>query len=173
MNGETFQMSPMSSAPLLTIDQWTETVGASRDSYYRWRKAGLLDGVAVVVDEKVFIPADTPRPTAAEIKAAKTSGVGGPDELSRGVARHGTTPARDMSAVTVAGVGAGLSLTPAPTPAAAIGGLLPLEVTAALLGTTVGGVRRMGAAGLFTVGKFGPHGAWRVFIPPTSAGAGR
>lgn len=47
-----------------------------------------------------------------------------------------------------------------------VGQLVELDVYAAELGTTVGGVKRMGAAGIIVVGKFGPRGSWRVFIPP-------
>ena len=57
-----------------------------------------------------------------------------------------------------------------PTPgvrlAAPLGLLLPLEDVAAALGTSVGGVRRLADAGHLIVGRFGPRGALRVFLPP-------
>jgi hypothetical protein len=49
---------------------------------------------------------------------------------------------------------------------ASIGGLVPLEDVAQLLGTTVGGVRRMAADGLLVMGRYGPRGALRVYVAP-------
>jgi hypothetical protein len=43
--------------------------------------------------------------------------------------------------------------------------LYTLEEYAEKLGTSVGGVRRLGDAGLITVGPFGFNGALRVFVP--------
>jgi len=45
-------------------------------------------------------------------------------------------------------------------------GLWPLQECAELLGTTVGGVRRLGDAGLLNVGPYGRDGALRVFVAP-------
>jgi len=45
-----------------------------------------------------------------------------------------------------------------------LGRLVELDVAAAELGTTVGGVRRLGDAGLLTVGRFGPRGSLRVYL---------
>jgi hypothetical protein len=50
-------------------------------------------------------------------------------------------------------------------PGPTLGRLVELDAAAAELGTTVGGVRRLGAAGLLTVGRFGPRGSLRVWIP--------
>jgi hypothetical protein len=47
------------------------------------------------------------------------------------------------------------------------GVLVPLDVIAAAIGTTVGGVRRLADAGHLVVGPFGPHGALRVYLGPT------
>jgi hypothetical protein len=47
-----------------------------------------------------------------------------------------------------------------------LGALGTLEDAAELLGTTVGGVRRMAADGLLTVGRYGPRGALRVYVAP-------
>ena len=47
-----------------------------------------------------------------------------------------------------------------------LGVLGTLEDAAQLLGTTVGGVRRMAADGLLTVGRYGPRGALRVYVAP-------
>lgn len=46
-----------------------------------------------------------------------------------------------------------------------LGMLGTLEEAAAVLGTTVGGVRRLADAGHLTVGRFGPNGALRVYLP--------
>jgi hypothetical protein len=48
----------------------------------------------------------------------------------------------------------------------ALGMLGTLEDAAHVLGTTVGGVRRMAADGLLVVGRYGPYGALRVYVPP-------
>jgi hypothetical protein len=45
-------------------------------------------------------------------------------------------------------------------------GLWPLKDCAELLNTTVGGIRRLGRAGLLAVGPFGPDGALRVYVAP-------
>jgi hypothetical protein len=47
-----------------------------------------------------------------------------------------------------------------------LGALGTLEEAAELLGTSVGGVRRMAADGLLTVGRYGPRGSLRVYVPP-------
>jgi hypothetical protein len=47
-----------------------------------------------------------------------------------------------------------------------LGALGTLEDAAQLLGTTVGGVRRMAADGLLVVGRYGPRGALRVYVAP-------
>lgn len=47
-----------------------------------------------------------------------------------------------------------------------LGALGTLEDAAQLLGTTVGGVRRMAADGLLMVGRYGPRGALRVYVAP-------
>lgn len=43
--------------------------------------------------------------------------------------------------------------------------LLTLEAAAAKFGTTEGGIRRMSDAGILTVGRFGPNGALRAYLP--------
>jgi hypothetical protein len=64
----------------------------------------------------------------------------------------------------------GTIVRPAPATAVAhtapLGHLGSLDDAAAVLGTTVGGVRRMAADGLLTVGRYGPRGALRVYLPP-------
>lgn len=52
---------------------------------------------------------------------------------------------------------------PASSPLGALG---TLEDAAELLGTSVGGVRRMAADGLLVVGRYGPRGALRVYVAP-------
>jgi hypothetical protein len=47
-----------------------------------------------------------------------------------------------------------------------LGALGTLEDAAELLGTTVGGVRRMAADGLLVVGRYGPRGSLRVYVAP-------
>lgn len=49
-----------------------------------------------------------------------------------------------------------------------LGTLGTLEQAAAVLGTSVGGIRRMADAGLLIVGPFGRNGALRVFVPPVN-----
>lgn len=43
--------------------------------------------------------------------------------------------------------------------------LLTLEQAAEKFGTTEGGIRRMSDAGILTVGRFGPNGALRAYLP--------
>lgn len=50
---------------------------------------------------------------------------------------------------------------------AVLGMLGTLEEAAQALGTTVGGVRRLASDGHLIVGRYGPHGSLRVFVPPT------
>jgi hypothetical protein len=45
-------------------------------------------------------------------------------------------------------------------------GLWPLQQCAELLDTTVGGIRRLGDAGLLNVGPYGRDGALRVYVAP-------
>jgi hypothetical protein len=47
-----------------------------------------------------------------------------------------------------------------------LGALGTLEDAAQLLGTSVGGVRRMAADGLLVVGRYGPRGSLRVYVAP-------
>lgn len=46
----------------------------------------------------------------------------------------------------------------------ALNRMLTLEEAADQLGTTIGGVRRLGDAGHLTIGRFGPNGSLRVFL---------
>jgi hypothetical protein len=54
------------------------------------------------------------------------------------------------------------------SPTSTLGSLGTLEQAAAILGTSVGGVRRLAAdpASPFVVGRFGPRGALRVYVAP-------
>jgi hypothetical protein len=46
-----------------------------------------------------------------------------------------------------------------------LGMLVPLDEAAAALGTSVGGLRRLAAAGHLELGPWGPNGALRVWVP--------
>lgn len=77
-------------------------------------------------------------------------------------AQRRRTTSRDVVAEP-APAGGGAVEIPAGSP---LGMLGTLDDAAAVLGTTVGGVRRLARDGHLIVGPYGPNGALRVFLPP-------
>lgn len=125
---------------MLTAADYARAQGKSLRTIQRWLRDGLLAG-ADQSSGQWLIPADaTP-----------------------------TTPATsyDVSRVApTAGAGVMLPTSYDVAPVAPLGMLGTLEEAAAALGTTVGGVRRLGRDGHLVVGRYGPRGALRVFVPP-------
>ena len=72
-------------------------------------------------------------------------------------------PATSYDVVPVAAPVTSYDVAPASSPLGALG---TLEDAAQLLGTSVGGVRRMARDGLLVVGRYGPRGALRVYVAP-------
>jgi hypothetical protein len=89
-----------------------------------------------------------------------------PDAVQDGEGRWWIPPhaRRVVGAVERAGTGAVELARPDDGPQ--LGQLVPLDVAAARLDTTVGGVRRMADDGIVRIGPYGPNGALRVFLPP-------
>lgn len=125
---------------------------AERGVNYRTVKGWLADGKVVGAvkgaDGSWSIPSDAP------LRIGSGSGV------ERAAARA-VVEAVDRSAAPAV-------IEPSLRLNAVLGGLVPLEDVARVLGTTTGGIKRLGAAGHLAVGKFGPRGSWRVFVPPVN-----
>lgn len=125
---------------MLTKAQYAEQIGASKRTVERWIEVGVL--AVDVVDGTTMVPAGTPRPSKEALAAA----------TSRDVAVVAPTTAE---------------VAPVAAPAfAPLGLLVPLEDYARVLGTSVGGVRRLGRDGRLDVGRYGPRGALRVWVSP-------
>lgn len=123
---------------MVPLEQYALMVGKSSRTIYRHIEAGMIPG-AYNDGTGWFVPVD---------------------ELTTTAPPRVKLPKRDNDNGNVVDI-----VRPSST-VDLIGRLVELETYAAELGTTVGGVRRMAAAGLVTVGRFGPRGALRVFIPP-------
>jgi hypothetical protein len=123
---------------MLTVADYAERADLSARQVQRYLADGRLPG-ARKIGGKWLIPA-TARPSSYDV--VPTSQPGGAELLAAGAAL-GVLDSAEPS----------------------LGRLVELDDAAAELGTTVGGVRRLGAAGLLTVGRFGPRGSLRVWIP--------
>ena len=75
-----------------------------------------------------------------------------------------TVAVRSPRSGNVSGAG-GVPAEPEPLPSP-LGTIIPLAEAAEQLKTTVGGVKRMIAAGLYTAGPFGPRGIEAIYLPP-------
>lgn len=129
----------MSGEALVSLADYAEGVGKSLRTVQRWLADGQLPDARQDGEGRWWLPA------AAE----------------RDMARRRTT---SLAVVP----GGELVLDAQPPPAAPMGRLVSLEVAADELGTTAGGVRRMCRDGLYRLGPYGPHGALRVWLPPSS-----
>jgi hypothetical protein len=129
-------------------DEWMTTAEFARHhevdirTVKRWLQAGRIPRANQDERGRWSIPAN------AAVNIAGTGGQGGD-----------VSPATSTTQAVAAALPAG-AISP-------VGALVPLEIVAEILDTSVGGVKRLGEAGHLIVGKFGRRSSWRVYIPPT------
>lgn len=124
---------------MLTVDQYAERTGRSVRQIRRYLADGRIPG-AVSVAGRWSIPADA-LPVPAVVGSDLPEWLGSTDLT------------REVVPETVVELGPNL------------GTLVTLEDAAADLGTSVGGVRRLGKDGHLIIGPYGRGGALRVWVP--------
>lgn len=124
----------------MTTAEFAAARGVDVRTVKRWLAANEIIGAVKSTDGTWQIPADAARRMKPAPERAAVE----------------TTAARPGQAVTTGGN----------VPVSPVGMLATLEDAAAVLGTTVGGIHRMGEDGLLHVGKWGPRGSWRVWVAP-------
>lgn len=128
----------MTPVTLLPLEAFASHVGISVRQVKRYLAEDRLPGAAKV-DGRWLIPTD---------------------------ARPVTVTSRDVTPVTRRDVSRDVTAMSWDVPVTSpLGTLYPLKDAAELLGTTVGGVRRLGRAGHLVVGPYGSDGGLRVFVP--------
>lgn len=139
-------LHPDGTAAELTLAAYAESVGASFRSAQRWIAAGELPDAWQDDKGRWWVPANARR------QRSSITGSRGRRTTSHDVVPDPST-AVERPAV------------PASSP---LGMLGTLDEAARALGTTTGGVRRLAADGHLHIGRYGPNGALRVFVPPRS-----
>jgi hypothetical protein len=139
MDGEVHVIHSGASGVDLGVSQYAKARGKSERQVRRWLAENALPGAYKDHDGQWRIPA-----SAMERRDGSGALVG-----------H-TGPQTALAAPVAA-----------PAPQDPLGHLVPLDEAARRLETSALQVQRMGEAGLFRVGPWGPHGALRVYLPPS------